>query len=201
MLIEIEGPRGAGKSTLIEKLGADAHNSQPPFIDSRALEQCNSDPGWLVGELMRGLGQPLPPREAVFLYCARTAARVRVISELVAPGSMVLSDRLRLSLYVQARLAGIAATDARTLMRLALHGVEPDCTVLLDTDYTSHHQRLAEQGREAQPEPEFQATRDHFAHAYRQVTGPKLCINTASMTLQGVQAAVLGWLPLSRRAP
>lgn len=200
MLIEIEGPRGAGKSTLIENLCADLGNSEHPFIDAAVVEQRDTDPGWLVGALMRSFHQPLAAHEAVFLYCARTAARARTIRRLLAPGTIVLSDRLRLSLQVQVCLAGITADNARTLIRLAMHEIEPDYTVLLDVDYAGHYRRITEQGREPQAKSDFQETRAHFTHAYRHIMTPKLCLNTADMTAQEVQGAVLGGLALAQPA-
>jgi thymidylate kinase len=202
MLIEIEGPRGAGKSTLIENLcSANACSSTQRFISAAALEQRGTEPGWLIGALMRSLNEPLEGREAVFLYCARTAARARVIRGLLAPGTVVLSDRLCLSLHVQASLSGISPADVRTLMRLTMHEVEPDYTVLLDTDYAAHHRRLTGQGRDPQPELDFCESRARFTHAYGHLTRPKLYVSTADMTPQEVQAAVVGGLRLAGPVP
>jgi thymidylate kinase len=195
MLIEIEGPRGAGKSTLIENLCADASSPEQRFINAAAIERYDTDPGWLVGALMRSFNQQLEAYEAVFLYCARTAARVRIVRGLLKPDTIVLSDRLRLSLCVQARLVGINPADMRTLIRLTMSEVKPDYTILLDTDYAAHHRRFTAQAREPQPEPDFDETRAHFTHAYQRFAGPKLRINTADMSPQEVRKAVLAGLP------
>jgi thymidylate kinase len=196
VLIEIEGTRGSGKSTLIANLCAGAASEKPRSISAAAAEQQINDPGWLVGVFMRGLQEPIPTLESFFLYCARTAARARVISDLLAPDVAVFSDRLSLSLYVQARFAGITPTDAQLLVRLVLRGVEPDWTVLLDADYPTHHRRLRGQGREPQPEPEFQAGRAYFAQAYEAVTTARFCVDTTGMTMPAVHDAVLSKLPL-----
>lgn len=198
VLIEIEGPRGAGKSTLIAALCAGTGRPDLRFLSAAAAEEERADPGWFLGVLMRGHDKPIPARESLFLYCARTAARARVISSLQAPGAAVLSDRLSLSLYVQARLAEIASADAWPLVRLALREVTPDWTVLLDADYATHLQRLKRQEREPQSEPDFQAHRGYFAQAYKAVPTAKVRIDTTGMTAQEVRAAVLGKLPFHR---
>lgn len=198
VLIEIEGPRGVGKSTLIAALCAGTGRPGQHFVGAATAEEERADPGWFLGTLMRGHDEPMPARESLFLYCARTAARARVISSLRAPGVGVLSDRLGLSLYVQARLAGIASADAWPLVRMALHEVTPDYTVLLDADYATHLQRLKEQGREPQAEPDFEAHRDYFAQAYESVPTAKVRVDTTGMTVQEVRAVILRELPLHR---
>src|SRR5690606_28799038 len=71
MLIEIEGPSGAGKSSLIRRLCTAAQFAHRPVVNLADREKVTTDPGWRVGDLMRGIGQRLDPLEAVFLYCAR----------------------------------------------------------------------------------------------------------------------------------
>lgn len=198
MLIEVEGPRGSGKSTLIAALCAAADGLDLRFESAAAAEEEHADPGWFLGTLMRGQDEPMPARESLFLYCARAAARARVISSLRAPGICVLSDRLSLSLYVQARLAGIASPDAWQLVRLTLHEVTPDYIVLLDADYATHLQRLQAQAREPQAEEEFQAHHDYFAQAYEAVPTAKVRVDTIGRTEHEVRADVLRELPLRR---
>lgn len=198
VLIEIEGPRGSGKSALITALCAGIGRPDPRFVSAAAAEEERAGSGWLLGALMRGSNEPMPARESLFLYCARTAARARVISGLRAPDVAVLSDRLSLSLYVRASLAGIAPSDAWPLVRLTLHDVTPDLTVLLDTDYATHLQRLKRQGREPQAEPGFQADRACFARAYEEMPTAKVCVDTTNMTAEEVRDTVLRELPLTR---
>lgn len=198
MLIEIEGVRGAGKSTLIAAL-CGAGRPGVRFVNAAAAEEELADSGWSLGAFMRGLDEPVPAPESLFLYCARTAARARLISTLrTPPGVPVLSDRLSLSLYVQARLAGLAGAEAWALVRLALQDVTPDCTVLLDADYQSHLERLKGDGRVPQADPDFQAHRDAFAQAFRTTETTKIRIDTAGMAAGQVRASVLAALPLAR---
>lgn len=198
MLIEIEGVRGAGKSTLIAGLCAGTGTPDWRFVSAAATEEELAGPGWSLGAFMRGLDEPVPAPESLFLYGARTAARARLISALRAPGTVVLSDRLSLSLYVQARLAGLANPDAWALVRLALQDAVPACTVLLDADYQTHLQRLKDEGREPQSEPDFQTHRAAFAQAFQTTTATRVRVDTTSMAADQVRGSVLAALPLSR---
>ncbi len=199
MLVEVEGPRGAGKSTLIASLCATGAEGMT-FTAAAAAEEDSTSSGWLLGAFMRAVPEPLPVREAVFMYGARTAARAQAVSSLQAQGTVVLSDRLSLSLHVEARLAGATHDEARALVRMALGETAPDMTILLDVTHQVHSARMADEGREPQAAPEFLAHQEQFAQAYDSVSTAKARIDTSGLTTTEVQAAVLRVLSAIWRA-
>lgn len=195
MLIEIEGPSGAGKTSLIARLRTVPQFAGRSVPDVGEIEAATGDLGWRVGAFMRGYDQPIDPTEAVFLYCARTAARARLALTANDSPAVVLCDRLLLSLQVQARLAGISSPTAEQLADLAVRGIRPDLTILLDVNYPIHCRRLAGRGQPAQPEITFHRTREIFAECYEQHPGPKLQIDTTSLAPDEVLARVSERLP------
>lgn len=193
MLIEIEGPSGAGKSALIVGLCAGPPEAAGArrFVSAGAAEQNDDGLGWAVGTFMREYRRPMPPHEAVFLYGARAAARARMIARLRAPGVVVLADRLRLSLHVQALLAGMTPADARSMTRLATGATRPDLTVLLLVDHDGHCRRQSAACQVPQAESDFTASCAHFEAAYQEVTDPALRLDTTGITQADVRSAVL----------
>jgi thymidylate kinase len=199
MLVEVEGPRGAGKSTLITSLCA-AGVEGMTFMAAAAAEENSTSSGWLLGAFMRTVAEPLPVREAVFMYGARTAARARISRSLQTQGVVVLSDRFSLSLHVEARLAGATQDEAQALVRMALGEAAPDMTILLDVGYQGHSARLVLEGREPQEAPEFLAHQAQFAQAYESVSTAKARIDTSGLTPAEVQATVIRELSVLWRA-
>lgn len=198
MLIEVEGPSGAGKTSLIANLRTVPQFAGRSVLDVGQIEAATGDLGWRVGAFMRGYDQPIDPTEAVFLYCARAAARARLALVANDSHAVVLCDRLLLSLQVQARLAGISSTTARELVDLAVRGLRPDLTILLDVNYPVHCRRLAGRGHPTQPETTFHRTRQMFAECYEQHPGPKLRMDTTSLAPDEVLAGVSEQLPHAR---
>ncbi|MBI1758781.1 MAG: hypothetical protein HYR62_06105 [Actinobacteria bacterium] len=199
MLIEIDGPSGAGKTSLVSSLRTDRQFAGRPVVDVADVERATGDLGWRTGALMRETNRgdgPIDPVEAVFLYCARTAARARLVAGLNNDRTVLLCDRLRLSLDVQARLAGLAPPHARSAVDLAVRQVRPDLLVLLDVTHPVHAHRLAARGHTAQSEITFGLIRSHFAAAFAQFTGTKLRIDTTRLSSDDVHRAVLQQLPL-----
>lgn len=200
MLIEVEGPSGAGKTSLIQALCATLRESHA-VIDVAAWEHKLGGHGWQLGEFMRQLHLPLDHPEALFVYCARAAARARIIADLDNGRTLLLCDRLRLSLHVQAALSGLDWPEAAALVRWATSGVEVKYTVLLDIDYPTHSSRLFADGRCPVGEAAFDVVRQRFDTAYRQIDAPKAKINTAAMTVRQVEASILSMLRTSGAMP
>jgi thymidylate kinase len=201
MLVEVEGPSGAGKTTLIDGLCADPTFSTFPVLKAADLVRSGDDTGYWLGAFMRQLGAPLDPVEAVFLYSARTAARARVVGVPLADTQIVvLCDRLRLSLFVQTRLANVDDATARAVVELATRRLSPDLTVLLDVDHESHCRRLAQRGHPAESDTAFDRIRSSFHIAYDHTSGPKLCIDTSRRTADDVRCTVHEHLMLLQRS-
>jgi thymidylate kinase len=196
MLIEVEGPSGAGKTSLIQALSTTLAGSHT-VIDVAAREHKLGGHAWQLGEFMRHLIPPLDHPEALFVYCARAAARARLIADLDSERVLLLCDRLRLSLHVQAGLAGLDWPDAEALARLTFKEVAVKHTVLLDIDHQSHYDRLTADGRNPAGVTAFDDVRQHFHTAYRRVDATKTKIYTASISLREVEASILSILEIS----
>lgn len=199
MLIEIEGPSGAGKSSLIRRLCTAAQFAHRPVVNLADREKVTTDPGWRVGDLMRGIGQRLDPLEAVFLYCARVAARARLVRAVHDDQAVLLCDRFRLSLQVQIRLAGTPDVIGEHLRDLAVRNLQPDLLVFLDVSYPVHCLRLAGRGHPAQPVQRFTRIRELFAEGFQQHPGPKIWIDTTDLAPDEVCAMTI--LELDQRLP
>lgn len=201
MLIEIEGPSGAGKTSLAKSLCDRSDHLARAVIDIASQEELRPhDLAWTLGSFMRGRDMPVEPLEATFLYGARTAARARLVTELCDEGILIL-DRFRFSLYVTARRAGLAPGTTGAFVDLATRGLVPDYTVLLDVDYETHCHRLTKRGHLPMAVPEFEPARTLFWDAYTSAPAPKLCLDTSALNAQEVQAAVLAHLPIPGGTP
>jgi thymidylate kinase len=199
MLIEIEGPSGAGKTTLIASLCTDRHLAGRVVIDAASLERTTDDIGWRLGELMRQHGHPIDPVEQVLLYCARTAARARLALSH-DDQAMVLCDRLRLSLQVATHHVQLSEPVRELLVDLALRQVQPDLVVLLDVSYPAHRRRLAKRGHHPEPARSFDVTRRLFTSAFGQHTGAKRLVDTTHLTPDQVCSTVVPYLLSTRTA-
>jgi thymidylate kinase len=196
MLIEVEGPSGAGKSSLIKSIQTSWRGLTP--INIAEVEfKAHSGLGWTLGTFMRGLNVSPEPLEALFLYCARTAARTQLVLEHIANDRVVFADRFRLSLKVAASEAGLGPDAAEFLVGFATRSIEPDVTVLLDVQHEVHCHRLAERGHQPIPGEEFEDNRRYFRDAAASQSGRKLILDTSNLTLAEVRAAVVGRLPIA----
>jgi len=189
MLIEIEGPSGAGKTTLIGAMAAACKRNL--VIDIAARERMAGGVAWQLGEIMRRLDAPLGHPEAIFVYAARAAARVRLAVEAGENRNLVLCDRLRLSLHVQARLAGLSHEHAAQLVRVATRAAGRIHTIMLDVNHDGHCRRLSDQGDTPLPKYTFNKLRTYFRDAYACQTEDKLYIDTSPLRSSDVHGRVL----------
>jgi dTMP kinase len=147
-LIVLEGPDGSGKSTqlglLAARLGERGHE---PLV-------VREPGGTAVGERIRTiLLDPevtgLDLRAELFLFMA---ARAELVSETVGPaleaGRTVLSDRfLASSAVYQGFAGGLGLERVLEVGTLAVGGVRPDLTVVIDIDVEMAAARIAASGR------------------------------------------------------
>ena len=132
--IAFEGAEGAGKSSVVARVGERLAAHGDRVVSVR-------EPGGTpVGEAIRAIlldGHVHPgPRSEAALFAA---ARAQLVSEVVLPaledGAWVLSDRSAYSsLAYQAGGRGLPLEEVRTLNDLALGGVWPHRVVLLRVD-------------------------------------------------------------------
>jgi thymidylate kinase len=191
MLITIEGVSGAGKTTLVRALTAHLRSHGHPVVDLAALEQASRDPSWHLGELMRTLPTPFPPAEAALLYTARTAGRARLAHHHLAtqPTTVVVADRLGLSLAVQLAHADLDTPTRHALLAVATAALPPAVSILLDLTHPEHTHRLRQRGHAPLTAAAFAAARNAFHAEYHRQPEPSLLLDTTRATTTEVLTA------------
>ena len=135
LFVSLEGPDGAGKSTLIRRLAAKLRASRLKPIVTR-------EPGGSpLAEKIRGIllarsSAALTTRAEVLLF---EAARSQHLAETIRPaltkGQVVLCDRFMDSTTAyQAAGRGLKAAEVSWLNSFATAGQKPDLTLVLDVD-------------------------------------------------------------------
>ncbi len=142
MFFSFDGVDGAGKSTQIERF------CQWLRAQGREVVTCR-DPGSTplgeqVREILLGSQSPIHRRTEMLLFMA---ARAQLVEELIRPalaaGKTVVSDRYLLANIVyQAHAGGLKADDVRAVGAIAIEGVRPAVTFLLDIDSEAAAQRI-----------------------------------------------------------
>jgi dTMP kinase len=188
--IVVEGPEGAGKSTLARWLGARLIADGVPVV---AVRQPGGTP---VAEAARKVALKFPhemaPAAELFLFLAARADLVhRVIRPALEAGQVVIADRFDLStLAYQVAGAGLPADDVARAIRLATGGLVADLTVVLDVpvEVGRARQRAA---RKVQDRIERQDDAFHrrVLEAYRRAAGPGVVHIDATQSKKAVQDA------------
>lgn len=134
LLITFEGPEGAGKTTQIQLL--DTFLKQVDLSVILLREPGGTTLGEEIRRLLLEPTQKITPVAEVLLYAAARAQLVeKVIKPELARGSIILCDRfVDASLAYQGYGRGLGMESVLELNRLALSGMQPDLTVLLDIE-------------------------------------------------------------------
>jgi dTMP kinase len=128
--ITLEGGEGAGKSTQARRLAAALAAAGLPVLRTR-------EPGGTPGaERIRALlltqGPWDPVAEAMMMFAARREHLVRTIRPFLAAGGWVVCDRFADSTLAYQGAQGLPRSVWARLAEVALEGVAPDVTLVLD---------------------------------------------------------------------
>jgi dTMP kinase len=133
MLIAIEGPEGAGKTTQVRLL---ADRLRGRGFDPLVTREPGGTP---VSEEVRRIlldSDALSARtELLLMLASRSALVEEVIEPALAAGRVVVTDRFHLStLAYQGHGRALSLPEVAAMNRFATGGLEPDLTVLLDVE-------------------------------------------------------------------
>lgn len=146
MFITLEGPEGAGKSTLAKSLAARLKDQGERVLLTR-------EPGaGAVGTAIREIllhGEDLAAEAELFLFLADRAQHVKtMIRPHLEEGGIVLCDRYTDSTVVyQGYGRGLSLELLRDWNRFATKGLVPDLTLLLDLEAEKGLARLQNKDR------------------------------------------------------
>ena len=146
VLIVLEGPEGAGKSTQLRLL------SEWLLSRGREVVAVREPGGTVLGdEIRRILLDPesdiVPAAEALLFMASRAQLVERVLRPALEARSIVLVDRFFLSTYAyQGAGRGIPDADLAAANRMATTGLIPDLTLLLDLPADEGLARVARRG-------------------------------------------------------
>lgn len=135
VFITFEGGEGAGKSTQIARLAENLRANGHEVVTTR-------EPGGSPGAeairhvILSGAAEPFGPAMEAILFAAARADHVdQVIAPAVERGAIVLCDRfIDSSRVYQGVTGGLEPSFMQALEKVAIAGMTPDLTVILDLD-------------------------------------------------------------------
>jgi len=188
--VVVEGPEGAGKSTLVRWLGTAFR------AEGREVLTVREPGGTPIAEAARKLALKSRHDRAyaaeLFLFLAARADLVeRVIRPALADGQMVIADRFGLStIAYQVAGRGLPRADVEAALRVATGGLTPDLTLILDVPVTVGRERQKVAGKvRDRIEREDDTFHTRVREAYRSASGPGIVHIDASQTRKAVQDA------------
>ena len=193
--VVVEGPEGAGKSTLVRWLAGQLRAEGQKVL---AVREPGGTP---LAEAARKLALKSRHERAfgaeLFLFLAARADLVeRVIRPALADGQIVIADRFGLStMAYQVAGRGLPQADVEAALRVATGGLTPDLTLVLDVPVSVGRERQRTAGKvKDRIEREDDTFHTRVREAYRSASGPGIVHIDASQSKKAVQEATWGHL-------
>lgn len=198
--IVIEGPEGAGKSTLIRTLGA-------RLAAAGRKHSLWREPGGtpLAEAARRAVLDPSlhagPVSELFLMLAARADLVTKELRPRVEAGEVVIADRYDLStMAYQVAGRGLDESAVRTANALATGGLRPEVTLVLDLEVAAGVARQRAAGKSPdRMELEQEGFHQRVNAAYRGATGPGVVHIDAAGAAETVAEAA--WAALRRARP
>jgi len=192
----VEGPDGAGKSTLVRWLVGQLTEA------GREVVAVREPGGTPVAEAVRAVALGLPPRtpapvELFLMLAARADLVARVVAPALAAGRVVVADRFDLStLAYQVAGGRLPREEVEMANRLAVNGIAPDLTLVLDVPISIG--RARQRGRTIRDRFERRGTafQGRVVAAYRAARGAGVVHIDASRPRDAVREAA--WRAVAR---
>lgn len=188
--VVVEGPEGAGKSTLVRWLGTELR------AEGRDVLTVREPGGTPIAEAARKLALKSRHDRAfaaeLFLFLAARADLVeRIMRPALADGQIVIADRFGLStIAYQVAGRGLPLADVAAALRVATGGLTPDLTLVLDIPVALGRERQRTAGKvRDRIEREDDAFHGRVREAYRTASGPGIVHIDASQPKKAVQQA------------
>jgi dTMP kinase len=171
--VVIEGPEGAGKTTLARVLGERLRRSG---LDPVLVREPGGTPAAeaLRAELFADDRAWTAEAELLYIAAARADLVAKVIRPALAAGRLVLSDRYELSTQAyQVAGRGLPAEPVSWVNRAATGGLVPDLTLILDVPPSVGRARQLAAGKSGDRlDRESAAFHERVGRVYRDAAGP-----------------------------
>jgi dTMP kinase len=197
--IVVEGPEGAGKTTLVAGLAARMRDAGRQVLEVR--EPGGTDTAEAARDLVLDPDRAWTPAAELFLILT---ARAELVERVIRPhleegGWVVISDRFDLSTVAyQVAGRGLEREAVLAANRLATGGLRPDVTLVLDLDPAEGRRRQQAEGkRPDRMELEEPAMHDRVGQAFREASGPGIIHLDA--TLEPDALADVAWNTVRER--